>query len=286
MVLCLTVSGGSLRPRQPSSGPEPEALLALSVGGEGRLSCVLRAPPARPAAPVVQQLLAFAACSTLHARKPVHASFTRARCPIVCTHLSRRPSAAPPGLQALLYLQAGSSVLRRLIAFESVPPAAPTAPPAHHPSRAGPAAAVWRPALAAPGGRHCALVSGGDPAVRGGDRGWAPAVEKVVPAPQPPQPRRLPGLRPGRALRRGPVAGRHPTELARRGGGRLRARPGKAGARRAAWGGWAAPRRRHQRAQGGREWAHAAQAVGTPAALLGHNGRQARLGDGALDQAV
>jgi len=34
------------------------------------------------------------------------------------------------------------------------PPAAPTAPPAQHPSRAGPAAAVWRPVLAAPGGRH------------------------------------------------------------------------------------------------------------------------------------
>ena len=42
----------------------------------------------------------------------------------------------------------------RLIAFASVPPAAPTALPAQHPSRAGPAAAVWRPALAAPGGRH------------------------------------------------------------------------------------------------------------------------------------
>jgi hypothetical protein len=56
VVLCLTVSGGSLtRPRQPSSGPEPEALLALSVGGEGGLSGVLRAPPTRPAAPVVQQ---------------------------------------------------------------------------------------------------------------------------------------------------------------------------------------------------------------------------------------
>jgi hypothetical protein len=103
VVLCLSVSGGSLRPRQPSSGPEPEALLALSVGGEGRLSGVLRAPPARPAAPVVQQPLAFAACSTLHARTRVHASLTRARRPIVCTHLSRRPSAAPPGLQALLY---------------------------------------------------------------------------------------------------------------------------------------------------------------------------------------
>ena len=58
---------------------------------------------------------------------------------------------------------------------EGVPPAAPTAPPAHHPSRAGPAAAVWRPALAAPGGRHCALVSGGRPrsVARGRQGGWA-----------------------------------------------------------------------------------------------------------------
>jgi hypothetical protein len=194
VVLCLTVSGGSLtRPRQPSSGPEPEALLALSVGGEGRLSGVLRALPARPAAPVVQQPLACAACSTLHARTRGHAALTRARCPIVCTHLSRRPSAAPPGLQALLYQSLQCRLLAffsRLIAFASVPPAAPTALPAHHPSRAGPAAAVWWPALAAPGGRHCALVSGGRPrSVARGRQGGAPAVAKAVPAPQSP-PRR------------------------------------------------------------------------------------------------
>jgi hypothetical protein len=77
----------------------------------------------------------------------------------------------------------------RLIAFESVPPpAAPTALPAHHPSRAGPAAAVWRPALAAPGGRHCALVSWGRPraVARGRQGGWAQAVAKAVPEPQSP----------------------------------------------------------------------------------------------------
>jgi hypothetical protein len=57
---------------------------------------------------------------------------------------------------------------------EVIPPAAPTAPPAHHPSRAGPAAAVWRPALAAPGGRHGALVSWGRPraVARGQQGGW------------------------------------------------------------------------------------------------------------------
>jgi hypothetical protein len=56
------------------------------------------------------------------------------------------------------------------------PPAAPTAPPAHHPSRAG------------PGGRHCALVRWGRPrAVARGRQGeWAPAVAKAVPEPQAP----------------------------------------------------------------------------------------------------
>ena len=73
-------------------------------------------------------------------------------------------------------------------------------------------------------------------------------------APAQPQPRWLPGRRPGRALRRGPVACRLPTGLARRGCGRLRARPGKACARRR---GRADPRRGHQRAQGGRGWADA-----------------------------
>jgi hypothetical protein len=74
---------------------------------------------------------------------------------------------------------------------EVIPPAAPTAPPAHHPSRAGPAAAVWRPALAAPGGRHCALVSWGRPraVARGRQGGCAHAVETAVPEPQSP-PRR------------------------------------------------------------------------------------------------
>jgi hypothetical protein len=44
-----------------------------------------------------------------------------------------------------------------------LPPRSPTAPPAHRPSRAGPAAAVWWPALAAPGGRPWALVRWGRP---------------------------------------------------------------------------------------------------------------------------
>ncbi len=66
-----------------------------------------------------------------------------------------------------------------------------------------------------------------------------------------------PAPRPSRALRRGPVACRRPTGLARRGRGAAPARPGKACARRAAWGVRADPRRGHQRAQGGRGWADA-----------------------------
>jgi hypothetical protein len=38
--------------------------------------------------------------SVLHARMRVHQSLAHARCPIVCTSLSHRPSAAPPALQA------------------------------------------------------------------------------------------------------------------------------------------------------------------------------------------
>jgi hypothetical protein len=197
-----------------------------------------------------------------------------APCPHACARVSHscalshrvHPSQPPP-------LRCASRVASAFVSVSSVasssrssagssrlnqsPPAAPTALPAHHPSRAGPAAAVWRPALAAPGGHHWALVSWGRPraVTRGRQGGWAPAVAKAVP--EQPQPRWLPGRRPGRALRRGPVACWLPPGRARRGCGRLRARPGQAGARRAAWGVWADPRREHQRAQGGRGWADA-----------------------------
>jgi hypothetical protein len=66
---------------------------------------------------------------------------------------------------------------------------------------------------------------------------------------QPPQPRRLPVP--------SPPSWPCPTGLARRGRGAPPARPGKACARRAAWGGRADPRRGHQREQGGRGWADA-----------------------------
>ena len=110
--------------------------------------------------------------SVLHARMRVHQSLARARCPIVCTSLSRRPSAAPPALQELLDqpLQAAA-----LIAFESVfkkrssrlnQPQSGSSPP-----RAAPAACKQ---LSSPSRAGC-------------------------PSPAP---------RPGRARRRGPVARR------------------------------------------------------------------------------
>src|SRR2546428_13657361 len=64
--------------------------------------------------------LILAACCT-PARVCISLSFVlAARCPIVCTRLSRRPSAALTALQELLYQS-----LQALAAFESVTPAAP-----------------------------------------------------------------------------------------------------------------------------------------------------------------
>ena len=103
--------------------------------------------------------------SVLHARMRVHQSLARARCPIVCTSLSRRPSAAPPALQELLDqpLQAAA-----LIAFASVfkqrssrlhqpqsgspPRAAPAACKQRSAAPAAPAARPQPPVLAVPGG--------------------------------------------------------------------------------------------------------------------------------------
>jgi len=118
--------------------------------------------------------------SVLHARMRVHQSLARARCPIVCTSLSRRPSAAPPALQELLDqpLQAAA-----LIAFESVfkqrssrlnqpqsgspPRAAPAACKQRSAAPAAPAARPQPPVLAVPGG------AGLWPA--GGRQGWPAA---------------------------------------------------------------------------------------------------------------
>jgi len=102
--------------------------------------------------------------SVLHAHTRVHPSLARARYPIVCIRLSRRASAAPPALPALLYqsLQLASPAAApaptaALIACASVPPGSSKLPVTQH-QPAGPAAA--RPARAAQGGRRWALASG------------------------------------------------------------------------------------------------------------------------------
>ena len=118
LVLRLTVPGGSLnRPRQPSSGPEPE--VAPHAAREWGAKAVLR-PARTPSASRGSHggvPLAFAACSTP----------TR-----VCTRLSRGPSAAPPALQALLYQGSASAAAgltqspRQLCSLS--PPACASAP--------------------------------------------------------------------------------------------------------------------------------------------------------------
>jgi hypothetical protein len=74
----------------------------------------------------------------LHAHTRVHPSLARARCPIVCPRLSRRPSVAPPALQARLYpslqqdsaaLIAFESALQRRPSFSSALASAPSAAP-------------------------------------------------------------------------------------------------------------------------------------------------------------
>src|SRR4030095_9372369 len=83
------------------------------MGGEAWL------PWAKAPQRVSRLLVCHTPClgSVLHARTRVHQSLVRARCPIVCTRLSRRPSAALTALQELLYQS-----LQALVAFESVTP--------------------------------------------------------------------------------------------------------------------------------------------------------------------
>ena len=74
LVLRLTAPGGSLnRPRQPSSGPEPE--VAPRAAREwGRKAVLLRAPPAHPAVPVVESLSPSRRAPRPHACAPVSRS--------------------------------------------------------------------------------------------------------------------------------------------------------------------------------------------------------------------
>ena len=98
LVLRLTAPGGSLhRPRQPSSGPEPEVAphAAREWGGEGGpASCVHPQPIPR-----------FPWWSPSRLRGVLHA-YTRVHPSLLCTlsqlsPSSRGPSAAPPALPAL-----------------------------------------------------------------------------------------------------------------------------------------------------------------------------------------
>jgi hypothetical protein len=97
----------------------------------GRHGCPGPKPPQR----VSRLLVCRTPClgSVLHARTRVNQSLVRARCPIVCTSLSRHPSAALTALQELLH----QSLQAALIAFEAVPPSSLAAPPRSSPRRAG-----------------------------------------------------------------------------------------------------------------------------------------------------
>jgi hypothetical protein len=116
--------------------------------------------------------LVLAVCCT-PARMCISLSFVlAARCPIVCTRLSRRPSAALTALQELLYQS-----LHALVAFESVTPEQfqpCRLPVPSHPSC--PCAAMRASGLpaAASAGLPLALASAGR--VAAGWHGWADAV--------------------------------------------------------------------------------------------------------------
>ena len=119
-----------LRLRGPD--PSPAAVVwscacdSPSAAGEAWLSCVLPTPPsASRGCPYAVPLVLEACCTP--ARVCISLSFVLAAlCPIVCTGLSRRPSAALADLQELLYQS-----LHALVAFESVTPEQP--PPSSHP---------------------------------------------------------------------------------------------------------------------------------------------------------
>jgi hypothetical protein len=118
-----------------------------------------------------------------------------ARCPVVCTRLSHRPSAALPALQELLYQS-----LHALVAFESVTPGslppssssrAGCPSPATHPVRAlrcaPPAGRRRQPALASRWRGACgptpgAGISGQDGSRVGGRGRWKRPCDFPIPA--------------------------------------------------------------------------------------------------------
>jgi hypothetical protein len=121
--------------------------------------------------------LVLAACCT-PARVFISLSFVlAARCPIVCTRLSRRPSAALTALQELLYQS-----LQVLVAFEAVTPSSSSRAgcpsPATRPVRAlrcEPVACRRQPALASRGRGACGPTPGAGSSGQGG-LGWVDAV--------------------------------------------------------------------------------------------------------------
>jgi len=150
--------------------------------GWGGMAALGQSPPSASRGCSCAAPLVLAACCT-PVRVYISLSFVlAARCPIVCTRLSRRPSAALTALQELLYQS-----LQALVAFESVTPS--SLPPSSS-SRAGCPSPATRPVRAlrcepAACRRHPALASRwrgayGPPPGAGisgqGGRGWADAV--------------------------------------------------------------------------------------------------------------
>jgi len=155
--------------------------------GWGGMAALGQSPPSASRGCSRAAPLVLAACCT-PARVCLSLSFVlAARCPIVCTRLSRRPSAALTALQELLYQS-----LQALVAFESVPPSSlsPISLPPSSSSRAGcpspatrpvralrcePAACRRHPALASRWRGACGPTPGAGISGQGG-RGWADAV--------------------------------------------------------------------------------------------------------------
>jgi hypothetical protein len=185
--------------RKPSPGPPPERrcrlLLRLTsprtwrMGGEAWLPWAKA--PQRVSRLLVCTPLVLAACYT-PARVCISLSFVlAARCPIVCTRLSRCPSAALTALQELLYQS-----LQALVAFESVTPSslppssssrAGCPSPATRPVRAlrcEPAACRRHPALASRWRGACGPTPGAGSSGQDGSRvawgGRTRSVEKAV----------------------------------------------------------------------------------------------------------
>jgi hypothetical protein len=108
--------------------------------GWGGMAALGQSPPSASRGCSCATPLVLAACCT-PARVCSSLSFVlAARCPIVCTRLSRRPSAALTALQELLYQS-----LHALVAFESVTPS--SLPPSSS-SRAGCPSPATRPVRA------------------------------------------------------------------------------------------------------------------------------------------